>query len=301
MLACVMACDAGPPPVVSPPPVGPFTVGVPVFEANHWIEYVPGDAPLVIVVPHGGRTEPRNLRDRKCKGCIGGYDVYTPTLSRAVVDSFVAHTGHRPHLVVNHLKRIKFDANRDMPEATGGHVEVESTWRWMHAAIDSAKAAVSQHSGRGLVIDLHGHAHKINRVEVGYLLYTDALLRVHGGPDSIGSRSASSISSIARTSAAGDSYGAMHNGPNSLGGMLVAAGLRAIPSPDEHAPKDDEEYYTGAYNTERHGSSRGGTIDAVQLELPVVAIGDKLRDQERVAGQVARALARYLERHYGWK
>ena len=47
ILVCAAACDRGPPPLVSPPPVGPLAVGVPVFEANHWIEYVPGNAPLI--------------------------------------------------------------------------------------------------------------------------------------------------------------------------------------------------------------------------------------------------------------
>jgi hypothetical protein len=271
------------------------------FEANHWIEYVPGDAPLIIIAPHGGSIKPRNLRTRKCEGCQGGIDTHTQELARAVVDSFVAHTGHRPHLVVNLLHRSKFDANREMTVATGEHVELESTWYWLHAAIDSAKASVIRQAGRGLVIDLHGHAHKIDRIEVGYLLGPGALQRIDDGPGAAASLVASSISSIARTSAAGDSYGAMHSGPNSLGGMLAAAGLRAVPSPDEPAPRDGEEYWTGAYNTERHGSSRGGVIDAAQLEVPVDAIGDKPQDVQRVAGKIAVALARFLERQYAWK
>ena len=79
ILVCAGAagCDRGPPPVVSPPPAGPFAVGVPLFGANHWIEYVPGDAPLIIIAPHGGSVEPRNLRTRKCEGCLSGIDINT--------------------------------------------------------------------------------------------------------------------------------------------------------------------------------------------------------------------------------
>ena len=187
-----------------------------------------------------------------------------------------------------------------MTVATGEHVELEPTWYWLHAAIDSAKASVTKQAGRGLVIDLHGHAHKINRIEVGYLLGRGALRRINDDSAATATPFASSISSIARTSASGDSYAAMHNGPNSLGGMLAAVGLRAVPSPDEPAPKDGEEYWTGAYNTERHGSSRGGVIDAAQLELPVIAIGDKPQDVQRVAGKIAVELVRFLEPQYGW-
>lgn len=303
-LASAAACS-GPPPVVSPPPTGPFTTGVPVFEANRWIAYVPGDAPLIIIVPHGGNVEPRSLRDRECADCLGGTDPQTQQLARAVVDSFVAHTGRRPHLVANLLRRIKLDANRDMAVATGGHANVESTWRWMHAAVDTAKASVVRHTGRGLVIDLHAHAHKIKRIEVGYLLDRNALRRMEGGHDTsastVGSTMVSTIDHIARTSVTGDSYNAMHNGANSLGGMLAAAGLRAIPSPADPAPRSGEDYYYGVYNVERHGSLRGGTIDAVQLEMPVDAINDTRRGMERVAGQLARVLVQYLERHYAWK
>lgn len=192
---------------------------------------------------------------------------------------------HRPHLDVNLLHRAKFDANRELTVATGEHVELESTWYWLHAAIDSAKASVIRQAGRGLVIDLHGYAHKIDRIEVGYLLGPDALRRISAGSAVTATPFASSISSIARTSASGESYGAMHNGPNSLGGMLAAAGLRAVPSPEEPAPRDGEEYWTGAYNTERHRSSRGGVIDAAQLELPVIAIGHKPEEVQRVAGR----------------
>jgi hypothetical protein len=41
-----------PSPVASPPPAGPFVSGTPVFEANGWIEDIPGDAPLFIVAPY---------------------------------------------------------------------------------------------------------------------------------------------------------------------------------------------------------------------------------------------------------
>src|SRR5688500_11638356 len=93
----------------------------------------------------------------------------------------------------------------------------------------------------------------------------------------------------------------MHNGPNSLGGMLAAAGLRAVPSPADRAPKPADEYFNGGYNTYRHGSSKGGPIDAIQLEMPVDVIGGKPEKVRRVAGIVATALAAYRERHYGWR
>lgn len=297
----MVACDLWRAPVASPPPAGPFVTGTPVFEANGWIEYLPGDAPLIIVAPHGGRLRPFRLRERKCEACIDGKDPLTTELARLVADSFATRTGHRPHLVLNLLERSRFDANRDLLEATASNHVLGPTWHWLHASIDSAKAAAIRQAGRGLVIDLHAHAHKIDRVEVGYLL---AAYTFQQSDDAIISEApglGSSISSIAASSLTGDSFAAMHNGPNSLGGMLATAGLPAVPSHADRAPKPADEYFTGAYNTYRHGSAKGGLIDAMQVEMPVDLIGDKPENLQRAAGMVATALAAYLERHYGWR
>jgi hypothetical protein len=293
-------CDRGPV-LASPPPAGPFVSGTPVFEANGWIEYVPGDAPLIIVAPHGGRLKPFRLPERKCEACLGGIDSHTQELARLVADSFATRTGHRPHLVLNLLQRSKLDANRDMLEATARNHVLEPTWHWLHASIDSAKAAAIRQAGRGLVIDLHGHAHKVDRVEVGYLLAAHTFRQNDDAIIAEALGLGSSISSIAANSRTGDSFAAMHNGPNSLGGLLAAAGLPAVPSPADRAPEPADEYFTGAYNTYRHGSAKGGPIDAMQVEMSVDVIGDKPQNLERAAGIVATALAAYLERHYGWR
>ena len=295
------ACDLLPAPVASPPPSGPFVSGTPVFEANGWIEYIPGDAPLVVVAPHGGRVKPFRLPERKCQACLGGIDSYTQELARLVADSFATRSGHRPHLVLNLLQRSRFDANRDLLEATAGNHELEPTWHWLHASIDTAKGAAIRQAGRGLVIDLHAHAHEVDRVEVGYLLQANTFRRSDDAIIADSRRLGSSISSIAANSRTGDSFAAMHNGTNSMGGLLAAAGLPAVPSPADRAPKEGDEYFNGGYNTYRHGSVKGGLVDAIQLEVPVDLIGDKPESVQRVAGIVATALATYLERHYGWK
>jgi hypothetical protein len=295
------ACDLWPAPVASPPPAGPFVSGTSVFEANGWIEYIPGDAPLIIVAPHGGRLKPFRIRERKCEACLDGTDWHTTELARLVAESFATRTGHRPHLVLNLLNRSRLDANRAMLEATAGNHLLESTWHWLHASIDTAKAAAIRQAGRGLVIDLHAHGHEIDRVEVGYLLAASTFQQ---GDDAIIAEApglGSSISSIAANSLTGDSFAAMHNGPNSMGGMLAAAGFPAVPSPAHRAPKPADEYFTGGYNTYRHGSAKGGPVDAIQLEMPQDVIGDKPENLQRAAGIVAAALAAYLERHYGWR
>jgi hypothetical protein len=268
---------------------------------NRWIEYVPGDAPLVIIAPHGGLLKPWGLKHRVCDACYHGIDENTQELARLVADSFAVRTGRRPHLVLNLLYRDKFDANRDRLEATGGNAVLDSTWYRLHAVVDSAKAAAAQLAGRALVIDLHGHAHDSARVEVGYLLESGVLRRSDDDLATALPLLATSIRGIARHTAAADGFVAMHNGPNSMGGMLAAAGLPAVPSPADRAPAAGDEYFNGGFNTYVHGSARGGVADAIQLEIPLDTMRDTRENLRRVAGVLARVLAQYLERHYGWK
>lgn len=171
-----------PPPPAPPPstppdvPSRPFVVGQAITNARQWIEFTPGDAPIVIVAPHGGLLTPAELVDRGCAACVTVNDANTQALARAIVDSFTTRTGRRPHLVVNLLHRRKFDGNRELGEATSGNTTaLASSWEWMHAAIDSARADVVRRAGRGLLIDLHGHAHDIARLELGYLLSASQL------------------------------------------------------------------------------------------------------------------------------
>jgi hypothetical protein len=268
---------------------------------NRWIEYVPGDAPLVIIAPHGGLLKPWGLKDRACDACYHGIDANTQELARLVADSFAVRTGRRPHLVLNLLYRDKFDANRDRLEATGGNSALDSTWYRLHAAVDSAKAEAARLAGRALVIDLHCHAHDSARVEVGYLLDAATLRRSDDDLATALPLLATSIRGAARHTASGDGFVAMHNGPNSMGGMLAAAGLPAVPSPADRAPAPGDEYFNGGYNTYVHGSARGGVADAIQLEIPLETMRDTREDLHRVAGVLARVLEQYLERHYGWK
>ena len=112
---------------------------------------------------------------------------------------------------------------------------------------------------------------------------------------------ATSIREIARHTASGDGFVAMHNGPNSMGGMLAAAGLPAVPSPPTGPLRPTRRISTAGTTPVSMGRPRGGVVDAIQLELPRETMRDTKENVRRVAGSLARVLAQYLERHYGWK
>ncbi len=305
--APVAPIPPAPPPTAPPPPSAPevpsrpFVVGQAITNSRQWIEYTPGDAPIVIVAPHGGLLSPSELLDRACAGCVTVNDANTQALARAIVDSFTSRTGRRPHLVANLLHRRKFDGNRELGEATSGNtIMLASSWEWMHAAVDSARADVVRRAGRGLLIDLHGHAHDIARLELGYLLGASQL-RLSNAELAAGNLlGASSIARLATDARGTPSVGELLRGPSSLGGLLAARGIPSVPSPAAPAPLVGEDYFSGGYNTDRHGSRRGGFVDAIQIECHFAGVRDTPESRARFAGILTDALLVLLHDRYGW-
>lgn len=279
-----------------------FVLGQVATDPKGWMEYIPGDAPLVIIAPHGGLQTPTELPDRNCSGCETVNDANTQDLARRIVDAFYTRTGARPHLVLNRLSRRKFDANRDLPEASGGTAALSAPWAWFHAAIDSAEARIIKKTGRGLVIDLHGHAHDIARLEIGYLLNDPDLRLADAALTANGAMTRTSVARLATDSrSAADRGVALLRGPNSLGALAVAAGYPAVPSPADQSPLVGQSYFEGGYNTARHGSRDGGAIDAIQIECHYDNVRDTQTARTNFAWALSGALATYLEKHYGWK
>ena len=283
-------------------PVGPLVVGQTYTDENGWLEYVPGNAPLVIIAPHGGSLAPSALPDRVCAGCVTVNDANTQELAREIIAAFERRTGAKAHLVVNRLSRRKFDANRDMGEATGGTIALQKPWAWLHAAVDSAKDITTKRHGRGLVIDLHGHAHAVARLELGYLLSESELRQSDATLTASSTMLRSSIAKLSTDSRSTTDRGVpMLRGPFSLGTLLASAGFPSVPSAQDPAPKVGEEYFNGGFNTQRHGSVQGGALDAIQIECNFAGVRDAPNSRAAFATALANALAIYFERHYGWK
>lgn len=311
LLACSRSADSNntPPTGPNPPvtasaptgPQGPLTVGQVYTDAAGYVEYTPGSAPLVLVAPHGGTLSPNGLPDRSCGGCVTVTDLNTQELARAVADTFLARTGVRPHLIVNRLHRRKYDGNRDRDEATGGTRALDTTWLWMHAAIDSARQRIQLANTRGLLIDVHGHGHDIPRLELGYLLSASSLRQDDATLTATAAMGASSVARLATDARQSSDRGvALLRGPNSLGALLGARGVPAVPSPADPAPRAGEEYFSGGYNTARHGSLNGSALDAVQIESHLTGIRDSAASRGAFAAKLVDALLVFLDRHYGW-
>ncbi|MBR9988594.1 MAG: hypothetical protein KFH98_02505 [Gemmatimonadetes bacterium] len=260
-----------------------------------YVEFTPGDLPVIITAPHGGTLRPASIPNRSGPNATTVRDAETDLLALDMPAAFEMRTGGTPHVVVLHLHREKLDANRDIAEAAEGNLTAERAWREYHGFIEAARHHVIAEHERGFYIDLHGHGHAIPRLELGYLL-TSAQL---GGSDaSLNSTTMvqrSSIRTLAETGPA--SHAELLRGPQSFGTLFEAQGYPAVPSSAQPDPGDDP-YFTGGYSTQRHGSRAGGPIDGVQIEANRVGVRDTETNRRAFAAALALVVESYFEEHY---
>jgi hypothetical protein len=291
LLASAIASCAGPAePTVLQAIATPVCSGVPgkaCFGRNGYIEYIPGDLPVVISVPHGGALAPAAIPDRTSGTTVT--DSNTIDLGRAISAAFSARSARAPHVVIVHLRRTKLDANRELVEAAQGNADAINAWTEYHAFIEQAMAAVRQRSGTGFYIDLHGHGHAIARLELGYLLTAGTLDGTNAQLDAAGIGATSSLRLIASSSPL--PFSALLRGPTSLGGLLEP-GVPSVPSPSNPSPGADE-YFNGGYSTSRHTA----TLPGLQIESHFEGVRDTAASRAAFADSLVRAIATFLQTH----
>ncbi len=274
-----------------------LTPGVSTFGTTGYVEYIPGNLPVVISVPHGGYLQPTNIPRRECSGCVYNRDLYTQELARSIIDDFFATTGCYPHVIINLLHRNRFDANRSITTAADGNPIVEEAYHNYHAYIDLAKVQIEADYGRGLFLDLHGHGHEIQRVELGYRLSRTQLQQTDSQLNQASLIEESSIRALVGENLQALSHADLLRGSSSLGTMLENRGFPAVPSTQDPHPEGSEDYFSGGYNTGRHSSENGGRIDGIQIECNRDVRWDA-PTRERFADSLTLSINAYLQLHY---
>ncbi len=258
------------------------------FGAKKLVEYLPGDLPLILCAPHGGALKPASIPDR-AYGVTGG-DAYTQELTRLVAAEIEKLGGHRPHLVLSHLHRIKLDPNREVKEAAQGNPDAVQAWKEYHTFIEKAReAAVKQH-GIAFLIDMHGQSHKGERVELGYMHAPKELSQATEVVNSAEFIAKGSLALLVQKS--GLSYTEVLHGPRSMGALLATRGYRSTPSPQMPVP--DEPYFKGGYTVARHCTD---STTGFQLEANRSRIRDTPANRLKFAQACAAALEEYLAAH----
>ena len=170
-------------------------------------------------------------------------------------------------------------------------------WYDWNGFIDDAKDSLSTRWGRGLYIDLHGHGHAIQRLELGYLLTSAELGLTDEQLVAQNLAAESSIRALA-LSATSD-FAEILRGPESLGALLVERGYASVPTPWALDP-GGAAYFSGGFNTLRHGSRNGGTVSAIQIECYYTGVRTNDTTRAAFASALVSALRAYFEAHYGF-
>lgn len=274
-----------------------FIPGQSYFGKNNYTEYRAGNLGLIISVPHGGELKPDEIPNRSCAACVTVNDAYTQDLGNELYQAIKDLTGCYPHLIINKLHRSKMDANRDISEAALGNQQAEEAWMDFQQFIDTAKFQVNQQFQKGLFLDLHGHAHEAQRIEWGYLLSRIELQYSDDQLDQAGLADQTSFKSLLESNKQKLSLSELIRGDASLGSLMAEKGFAGVPSKQDPYPNEGEGYFSGGYNTRRHGSFEKGTIDGVQVECNQdIRFNDRVR--QTFATRFAEVLITFLGLHY---
>jgi hypothetical protein len=155
-------------------------------------------------------------------------------------------------------------------------------------------------------MDMHGHGHAIQRLELGYLLtgaqldLSDASLDAQAAyEDTAGIRTISRESPL--------SFSALLRGPGSLGSLYAANGFPSVPSASDPGPAG-ATYFSGGDNTRRHscgaeasvfGGTTGGNICGIQIESNFTGVRDNASNRQKFGDATAIVLEQYLAAHWG--
>ncbi len=287
-----------------------YVAGQSYVSSNGYIEYIAGNAPVILTAPHGGALLPTSIPDRTASACGGAAttvtDSNTQELIRAMQQRFFARFGTYPHVVISLLSRRKLDPNRLPTEAACNNAEALTALNDWHAFIDAAKASVLQRTGKGWYMDIHGHGHALPRLELGYLLANTDLDRLDAALDATTSfETTSSIATLSQLSPL--PFSALLRGANSLGTLYADNGFPSIPSASDPGP-NGTDYFNGGDNTARHScaaraSSLGGTsngnICGVQVETHFTGVRDNAANRVRFGDATAVVLETFLRVHWG--
>ncbi len=258
--------------------------------ANQYISYHSGQLPIVISAPHGGRLRPEGVPIRSYGTTAS--DTNTRELAIAISDSLYRLTGARPHLILCNIHRNRLDANREIVEAAQGNAQAEAAWHSYHRYIEAAKNTVRHSYGRGLYLDIHGLAASRTATELGYLLSGSQLVQNDQRLSHLGYRE---ISSLGAFEGSQTEWIDLLRGENSLGALLSAQGYPVVPSPERPDPGRDDQgnvnrYFSGGYNTWRHG----GLSDQQFIGLQIETTWNDIRRTSESRGRFAEALAQSL-------
>jgi hypothetical protein len=246
-----------------------------------------GNMPLIISVPHGGRLRPDSIPDRNCPDADTITDLNTIELLFAIDSASKMDFGIQPYFIFTNLKRIKLDQNRDFPEASCNNSQLFTFWKNYHESIDTMIKLVVAKYPQCLFIDLHGHGHTKQRLELGYLVNGTALRN----PSSIIPSQTSVFHLLQQNNSI--TVQQLLTGPNAFGTLMAAKNFPAVPGAQIPAPSVGDDYLDGGFNTERFTGAAYPKAFGWQIECNNTGVRDNKTNRATFAKAFMQAIMQF--------
>jgi N-formylglutamate amidohydrolase len=262
------------------------------LDKEGWTSYLQGTMPLVISVPHGGAINLSEIPDRSCEGAVTVTDSYTKELALEIADYLQKFNGKTPYLVICNLVRKDIDQNRDKPEATCGDSRMDAPWTVFHTQIDEAiREVVAQH-GYCVYIDLHGHGHPEQRLELGYMLSDKELQELYLNKTLPTKHH--SLSNYINGAKGKWQIADLLFGPQAFGTLMANEGFPAVPSAQDPYPQEGQKYFNGGYNTRRYTAPAYPEVVGWQIESNMKGVRDNA-GRPVFAAAFSKVIVKYIE------
>eukprot|EP00038_Savillea_parva_P006957 m.166931 g.166931 ORF g.166931 m.166931 type:complete len:539 (-) comp12761_c0_seq1:1047-2663(-) len=281
------------------------------------VESIQWSLPIVLTAGHGGSLGDPDVNDnidnfypdRVCtpqNGYLCSSDGYTIELTQEIAHALGSqNNGKCPWVVVNYLHRIKLDANRDLPEASGGNANAAIAHAAYHDLIFQAQEKVNALHGNdgsgvnGVLFDIHGYkGEKYNgpssTVGAPMVHYGQGISESSYDTDPIANSKGGTVTHAKNRVGSAEM---IHRGVNSMGGLVPQVSpnlLQALPasqqtcglglaSPTLRFPNlvctnagnpsaSDCNFFAGGYTVQEHEEDAipQTTIDFnnIQVEVP---------------------------------
>jgi N-formylglutamate amidohydrolase len=268
---------------------------------NNWVEVMVGDIPIVISVPHGGFIKPENIPDRNCKvndeGSLVTVDSKTIETARSIESAFLKKYNKRPFIIISNIARAKVDQNRPVNLGACNNSLAEMAWYDFHNSIDTSLALAVEKFGYAIFIDLHGHAHKNQRLELGYGLNGQQIKDAfENGNKTEKYGLNTSLQNYLKNDK--QTFKDLLWGENSFGTLIYNNGIPAVPSMQDPYPQNDEKFFSGGYNTRRYTSNEYSGVFGWQIECNYKGVRDTEESRDSFAKAFVGAYTKFLELNF---
>lgn len=267
------------------------------FNIFDMIKVSSGDVPLIISAPHGGTLTPNEIPNRSCSGITTVRDRNTTELADEIKYQMIQDFGVEPYIVSALIHRKKIDLNRDVELATCGHTLGKEVWHEYHRKIEEAIQSAVEEYGAAIFIDLHGHGHEVQRLELGYLLSNEELRESYegsGATDRLAEKS--SFKNLIRANLDLE-FQDLLTGERAFGTIMENEGVPAVPSMQDPFPYPGEAYFNGGYNTRRYSSDDYPEVFGWQIEAHFNGVRNSDENRNAFAKAFSKAIMVQLEEY----